>query len=458
MDYFRIQGGKRLAGRVKVDGSKNAALPLLAAVLLTDQTVTLHNVPALTDISNMISLLRELGVEVKGESGTVTLRSVDETQVHTRYEIVSTMRASISVLGPMLARRHRAVIAMPGGCAFGERPIDLHLRGMQSLGAKIELNAGDMSVTAPQLKGTTIFLGGPNGSTVLGTANVMCAATLAEGRTTIECAACEPEVVDLANMLIKMGAKIRGAGSPRIIIEGVKELGGAEYTVMPDRIVAGTYAVAAAVTNGDIIIDDFPFDCMLAVVDRFDQIGVVVDRLDHNQDPMHASVRVTSVRGLKPTQITTQPHPGFPTDLQAQFMTLLCFAQGNSVITEKIYAERFLHVAELTRMGANLQRFGPTVVVSGFTQLKGAPVMASDLRASASLVLAGLAAEGVTTISRIDYLDRGYHRLEATLNSLGASVERCTPNAIIETQSYAIAQMLEAKRAPSLNLTAAAMP
>ena len=280
MDYFRIQGGKRLAGRVKVDGSKNAALPLLAAVLLTDQTVTLHNVPALTDISNMISLLRELGVEVKGESGTVTLRSVDETQVHTRYEIVSTMRASISVLGPMLARRHRAVIAMPGGCAFGERPIDLHLRGMQSLGAKIELNAGDMSVTAPQLKGTTIFLGGPNGSTVLGTANVMCAATLAEGRTTIECAACEPEVVDLANMLIKMGAKIRGAGSPRIIIEGVKELGGAEYTVMPDRIVAGTYAVAAAVTNGDIIIDDFPFDCMLAVVDRFDQIGVVVDRLD----------------------------------------------------------------------------------------------------------------------------------------------------------------------------------
>ena len=457
MEYLRIQGGRRLAGRVRVDGSKNAALPLLAAALLTDQPITLHNVPALTDIKNMLSLLRELGVEVIGESGTVTLRSVDENQVHTRYEIVRSMRASINVLGPMLARRRRAVIAMPGGCAFGERPIDLHLRGMQALGASISLESGDMSVTAPQLKGATIFLGGPNGSTVLGTANVMCAATLAKGTTIIECAACEPEVVDLAHMLIKMGAKIRGAGSARIVIEGVESLGGAEYTVMPDRIVAGTYAVAAAVTNGDVIIDDFPIDCMLAVIDRFQHIGVIVEQLDPYQDTMHATVRVTSTRLLKPTQITTQPHPGFPTDLQAQFMTLLCFAHGNSVITEKIYAERFLHVAEFTRMGANLQRFGPTVVVSGGTQLKGAPVMASDLRASASLVLAGLAAEGVTTISQIEYLDRGYHRLESTLNALGASIERLTGEAIVETVAGSGAQMLESKsaRTPSPTLSLA---
>jgi UDP-N-acetylglucosamine 1-carboxyvinyltransferase len=433
MDFFRIQGGRRLAGRVAVEGSKNAALPLMAAALLTDRPVTLRNVPNLSDISNMVRLLKELGVDASGDHGTVTLTSMDENQVHARYDIVRTMRASICCLGPMLARRKRAVIAMPGGCAFGSRPVDLHLRGMQALGAKVELNGGDIVVSAQRLKGNTIFLGGPFGSTVLGTANVMSAATLAKGRTVIECAACEPEIVDLANLLNAMGAKISGAGSPRLIIEGVEELGSADHTVMPDRIVAGTYAVAAAITNGDVILDQFPYDSLLAAIDRLNEIGVHVERLDAGEDLTEGmttcSVRVTSERQLKPTTITTQPHPGFPTDLQAQFMTLLCLAQGNSIITEKIYPERFMHVAELSRMGAKLYRQGPTVMVIGGTPLRGAPVMASDLRASASMVLAGLAAEGETIVSRIYHLDRGYARMEESLNLLGAKIERFRPEA-----------------------------
>ncbi len=427
MDYFRIQGGRRLAGRVAIEGSKNAALPLMAASLLTDQTVTLRNVPALSDIQNMGRLLRSVGVEVEGDCGTIRMTSVDENQIHAHYDIVKTMRASICVLGPTLARRKRAVVAMPGGCAFGSRPVDLHLRGMQALGAKIELQGGDIVVTAPRLKGATIFLGGPFGSTVLGTANVMSAATLAEGRTIIESAACEPEVVDLANLLNAMGAKIRGAGSPRIVVDGVEELGGADHTVLPDRIVAGTYAVAAAITNGDVILEDFPYDSLLAAIDRFNEVGVHVERLDESEDMARCTVRVTSERLLRPTTITTQPHPGFPTDLQAQFMTLLCLAQGNSIITEKIYPERFMHVAELSRMGAKLYRQGPTVMVIGGTPLRGAPVMASDLRASASMVLAGLAAEGETIVSRIYHLDRGYARMEETLNLLGARIERFRP-------------------------------
>jgi UDP-N-acetylglucosamine 1-carboxyvinyltransferase len=427
MDYFRIQGGRRLAGRVAVEGSKNSALPLIAASLLTNETVTLRNVPALSDISNMLRLVKELGVDVQGEHGTVRLASADENQIHARYDIVRTMRASICVLGPMLARRKKAIVAMPGGCAFGSRPVDLHLRGMQALGAKIELQGGDIVVSAPRLKGNTIFLGGPFGSTVLGTANVMSAATLAEGRTTIECAACEPEIVDLANLLNAMGAKVRGAGSPRIVIDGVDELGGADHVVIPDRIVAGTYAVAAAITNGDVVLEDFPYDCLLAAIDRFNEIGVHVERLDESEDPMRCTVRVTSERRLRPTSITTQPHPGFPTDLQAQFMTLLCLAEGNSIITEKIYPERFMHVAELGRMGAKIYRQGPTVMVIGGTPLRGAPVMASDLRASASMVLAGLAADRETIVSRIYHLDRGYSRMEETLNLLGAKIERFRP-------------------------------
>jgi UDP-N-acetylglucosamine 1-carboxyvinyltransferase len=360
-----------------------------------------------------------------GDDDTITMHTADESCSEAPYDIVKTMRASICVLGPMLARRKRAVVSMPGGCAFGTRPIDLHLKGLAKLGAKIELEGGNVIASCDRLKGATVFLGGANGPTVLGTANVMSAATLAEGRTVIESAACEPEIVDLANMLNRMGARIRGAGSPRIIIDGVDALGGCEHRVMPDRIVAGTYAIAAAMTNGDVILDDFPYDSLLAAINHLEEVGVHVQKLDPAADEFRCSVRVTSDRVLRPTIITTQPHPGFPTDLQAQFMALLSIAEGNSIVTEKIYTERFLHVAELSRMGAQVYRQGSTAVISGVRRLHGAPVMASDLRASACLVLAGLAAEGETQISRVYHLDRGYSNMERVLTALGAQIERC---------------------------------
>jgi UDP-N-acetylglucosamine 1-carboxyvinyltransferase len=439
MDKFVIQGGRRLAGRVRVEGSKNAALPLMAASLLTDDQVTLTNVAELKDIKNLGDLLHTLGVRTEVGNDQVVMQTVDPNAIEAPYDIVRTMRASICVLGPMLARRRRAIVSMPGGCAFGDRPVDLHLRGLQALGARIELRNGYIQASAERLRGATVFLGGPFGSTVLGTANVMSAATLAQGRTVIECAACEPEIVDLANLLNAMGARIRGAGGPRIIVEGVNELQGTTHSVMPDRIVAGTYAIAAAITNGEVTLDDFPYDSLLAAIDRLAAIGVHVEKLDPGADDFRCSVRVTSDRDLRPTAITTQPHPGFATDLQAQFMALLCMARGNSVITEKIYPERFLHVAELVRMGAQVIRHGPTVVVSGGAPLVGAEVMASDLRASASLVLAGLAAEGETVINRVYHLDRGYQRMERVLQSLGARIERVNevrePVADVEVES-----------------------
>lgn len=424
MDAFQIQGGARLTGKVTIDGSKNACLPLMAAALLAEEPLTLRHVPRLSDISSMIKLLRELGCEVQGESGTITLRNVDLSKTHARYEIVSTMRASICALGPLLARRGEARVSMPGGCAFGPRPVDLHLRGLEALGARISLEGGDIIATADRLVGATIFLGGAYGSTVLGTANVMSAATLAEGTTIIESAACEPEIADLANMLNAMGANITGAGSPRIVIRGVEQLGGTDHTVMPDRIVAGTYAIAAAITNGDVTLDAFPYDSLLAVIDRLQEVGVNVTRLDPTEDARSCRVQVNCARNLNPVIFTTQPYPGFPTDLQAQMMALLTLANGNSIITEKIYPERFMHVAELTRMGAQLIRQGPTVVVQGVQKLFGAPVMASDLRGSACLILAGLVAKGETTVSRVYHLDRGYVTMEKTLRSLGAEIER----------------------------------
>ncbi|MSR29001.1 MAG: UDP-N-acetylglucosamine 1-carboxyvinyltransferase [Phycisphaerales bacterium] len=424
MDRFVITGGQRLSGRIRVEGAKNAALPLMATSLLTDEEVTLTNVASLRDIKSMRDLLEKLGVKSHIGDDRVVMQTVDPNAIEAPYDQVRVMRASICVLGPMLARRRKATVSMPGGCAFGDRPVDLHLRGLERLGAKIELRNGYITATADRLKGATVFLGGPFGSTVLGTANVMSAATLALGRTVIECAACEPEIVDLANLLSSMGAKIRGAGGPRIIIEGVEDLHGTSHRVMPDRIVAATYAIAAAITNGEIVIDDFPLDSLLAVVDRLALIGVHVHKVTPDADDACCTVRVTSERILRPTVITTQPHPGFPTDLQAQFMALLCNAVGNSVITEKIYPERFMHVAELSRMGAQLLRHGPTVVVSGGGRLVGAEVMASDLRASASLVLAGLAAEGETIVNRVYHLDRGYQRMEEVLRQLGAKIER----------------------------------
>jgi len=430
MDSFVIQGGRRLTGKVRVNGSKNAALPLMAAALLTDQPVVLRDVPDLADIRNMLRLLAELGCARVNEGderpGVVALHAADTSTSHARYEIVRTMRASICVLGPMLAKRGSARISMPGGCSIGDRPVDLHLRGLAALGAEITMNAGDIIARVPKggLRGSTIFLGGPFGSTVLGTANVMSAACLARGTTVIECAACEPEIVDLARLLTSMGAHISGAGSPRITIEGVEQLGGADHAVIPDRIEAGTFLMAAAITNGEIVLENCPVDALLAVIDRLSAVGITVAPVGGAGDPLRTTVRVTCGRVLRPIEVTTQPHPGFPTDLQAQLMAMLTLADGNSVVTERIFPERFLHVAELSRMGASLFRQGPTVVISGVRRLVGAPVMASDLRASAGLVLAGMAAEGTTIVNRVYHLDRGYEKLEDRLCALGASIER----------------------------------
>tara|TARA_R110000737_G_scaffold2923_18_gene10119 strand:+ start:258450 stop:259781 length:1332 start_codon:yes stop_codon:yes gene_type:complete len=430
MDVFVIEGGRQLNGSIRINGSKNAALPLMAASLLTDEPLILRDVPNLSDIRNMTRLLTELGVQSDLESSehgqTITHRVTDPTQSHARYEIVRTMRASISTLGPLVAKRGSARVSLPGGCAIGQRPVDLHLRGLEALGAKITLEGGDIEATAPngRLIGAPVFLGGPFGSTVLGTANIMSAATLAEGTTIIESAACEPEIVDLANMLNAMGAKITGAGSPRIIVVGVEALGGTTHRVMPDRIEAGTYMCAAAVTGSELTLENCPLDAMMSAVDTLGHMGVHVDAVGSDADPMRRSCVISRASEINPVQITTQPHPGFPTDLQAQFMALLCLSNGNSVITEKIFPERFLHVAELCRMGAQIHRQGATAVVTGVKELTGAPVMASDLRASAGLVIAALAAKGTTVINRVYHIDRGYEHLESKLAGVGASIRR----------------------------------
>ena len=416
----------------------------MAAALLTDEPVVMTGAPRLADIRSMGRVLEELGCDVafahpkndadpttRGIEQAITLHTVDESTRHARYDIVRTMRASVCVLGPLLARRGEARVAMPGGCAIGERPIDLHLRGLQALGATMSMDSGDIVLTAPKdntgnrrLRGASIFLGGPFGSTVLGTANVMSAATLATGRTIIESAACEPEIVDLAAMLNAMGARITGAGSPRITIEGVDSLHGVTHEVMPDRIEAGTLIMAAAITGGKLRLSNCPLDSMAALLDRLHEMGVAVTPIGQQVDPLRTECEVSAPERLRPVMVTTQPHPGFPTDLQAQTLALLTLADGHSVVTEKIFPERFLHVAELTRMGAKVFRQGPTAIISGVDRLVGAPVMASDLRASASLVLAGLAAQGETTILRVYHLDRGYERLELALNAVGAQIER----------------------------------
>ncbi len=442
MDSFVIEGGAPLNGQLRINGSKNAALPLLAAAMLTDDRVVLRDCPDLSDIRNMLVLLNEMGVDRLNarpagiseqdapDPNTIELIADPHGPTHARYDIVRTMRAGICVLGPTLARRGTARVSLPGGCAIGDRPIDLHLRGLQALGASIDLQDGDVIATAPRdargrprLRGAKLFLGGPNGSTVLGTANVMSAATLALGTTVIEGAACEPEVVDLARMLTDMGAHISGAGSPRITIEGVERLQGCDYTVMPDRIEAGTFIAMAAATRGRLELTNCPLDALMAFQAVLSDAGIELGVLDAT-DPLRAHCVIDQRDRPRSAIVTTQPHPGFATDLQAQTMALLATAEGNSIITERIFPERFLHVAELTRMGAQLFRSGATVVVSGIEQLRGAPVMASDLRASAGLVIAGLAARGTTHVSRVYHLDRGYERLEERLAPLGARIER----------------------------------
>ena len=419
MDILRIEGRVRLCGAVRINGSKNSSLPIMAAAILTAGKSILKSVPHLSDISVFGELLGQLGCKVsENANGDLCIDSTVIDNPVGGYEIVRRMRASICILGALLARCGRAEVSMPGGCAIGDRPVDIHLRGLRELGAQIHLENGYIVAEAPQgLTGKDIFLGGPFGSTVLGTANVLMAATVAKGKTIIESAACEPEITDLANCLNKMGAKITGIGSPRLIIEGVKELQPAEFEVIPDRIEAGTFMVAAAITAGELKISNCRLDDMMAVVDRLRNIGVTVDAAKDGC--------VVARNGpIKPTDITTQPYPGFPTDLQAQFMALLSLGQGNSVVIEKVFPDRFMHVAELNRMAANLRKEGPAVIIAGVEKLIAAPVMASDLRASAALVLAGLAAEGTTVVNRVYHIDRGYEKIEEKLNPVGAKITR----------------------------------
>jgi len=418
MDKFIIKGGNRLKGRISISGAKNAALPIMAAALLGEGPSVVSGVPDLADIRAMSDLLGDLGASVTGDAeGKLRINIEDESRSHAQYDRVRKMRASICVLGPLLAKRRKARVAMPGGCAIGARPVDLHLRGLKALGADIELDGGDIVATTKKLKGGSIFLGGAFGSTVLGTANVMMAATLAQGQTVIESAACEPEVADLADFLNAMGARVSGAGTPRIVIDGVDQLRGAHHRIIPDRIEAGTFIFAAAITNGEVVLDNCRLDHLMAVVDKLREVGVTVES-------SNGGVEVYSSRHLEPTEVTTQPYPGFPTDLQAQLVALLCLADGNSVITEKIFPDRFMHVAELLRMGANIRKEGPTIIVTGVKKLIGAPVMASDLRASAALVLAGLIAKGQTAVSRVYHIDRGYEQIEVRLGALGADIAR----------------------------------
>jgi len=418
VDHFEINGGNRLRGAVTIGGAKNAALPIMAASILCEGETILHNVPDLQDVRQLLVLLNRLGVKSEREAGgALHLRVEDEMNCHAPYELVSKMRASICVLGPLLAKRRRAQVSMPGGCAIGDRPVNLHIQGMEALGADSELVNGDILLKAKKLQGAEMFLGGPFGSTVTGTANVLMAATLAEGRTVIESAACEPEVSDLAEFLNACGAQITGHGTPRVTVDGVASLSGTEHTVIPDRIEAGTFMIAAAITNGELELTNCRLEHLLAVVDRLRRVGVNIERGEKG-------VTVASSRRLEPVDVTTQAYPGFPTDLQAQTMALLCLADGNSVITEKIFPDRFLHVAELNRMGAHLRKEGPTVIVQGVKKLVGAPVMASDLRASAALVLAGLIAKGTTRVHRVYHIDRGYERIEEKLASVGAEVRR----------------------------------
>jgi UDP-N-acetylglucosamine 1-carboxyvinyltransferase len=389
----------------------------MAATILAAGKSIIKAVPHLSDITVCSELLAQLGCKVNREqNGDVSIDAMVVDNPVGEYDIVRKMRASICILGPLVARCGRAEVSMPGGCAIGYRPVNLHLKGLQELGANVYLRNGYVVVEAPKgLVGKEIFLGGPFGSTVLGTANVLMAATLAKGRTVIESAACEPEVTDLANCLNKMGAKV--SGSPRLVVDGVKQLRPVEYEVIPDRIEAGTFMVAAAITAGRLQLNNCRLNDLMAVVDRLRDVGVMVE-------PQNDSCIVVGNRPLRPTEITTQPYPGFPTDLQAQFMALLSLAQGNSIIIEKIFPDRFMHVAELSRMAADLRKEGSAVIIAGVKNLIAAPVMASDLRASAALVLAGLAAEGTTIVNRVYHIDRGYERIEERLNPVGAKIIR----------------------------------
>ncbi|QXM24162.1 UDP-N-acetylglucosamine 1-carboxyvinyltransferase [Elioraea tepida] len=417
MDRIRIRGGRPLEGRIRISGAKNAALPLLAAGLLTNERLVLSNVPALADIATMASLLRTLGVAVEpiGNDGRTLSIGGRITSSEAPYDIVRKMRASVLVLGPLLARTGLARVSLPGGCAIGTRPIDLHLKGLEQLGAEINLEGGYVTATAPRgLKGATIIF--PFVS-VGATENLLMAATLAEGTTVLVNAAREPEIGDLAACLTAMGARIEGVGTDRLTIHGVARLGGATHRIIPDRIETGTYACAAAITGGSVLLEDARLEHLGAVVRTLREAGVEVTEVE-------GGLAVRRLNGLHGADAMTEPYPGFPTDMQAQFMALMSVAEGASMVTETIFENRFMHVPELARMGARIVVHGASAIVRGVPALSGAPVMATDLRASVSLVIAGLAARGETVVHRVYHLDRGYERIEEKLAACGAVIER----------------------------------
>jgi UDP-N-acetylglucosamine 1-carboxyvinyltransferase len=424
VDRFEIEGGVPLRGEVTVGGAKNSVLPMLAATILADGPCAIEGTPDLKDLDTMLRILRELGVEAERDAGgTIHTEVVDPGRVRAPYELVKTMRASICVLGPLLGRRKRAEVSFPGGCVIGPRPIDLHIAGLENLGADLRVEGGYILADGRRMGGAEIYLGGAYGPTVTGTANVLMAAVLTPGTTVLEHAACEPEVSDLARFLVKMGARIEGIGSPHLVVEGVERLTGARHRIIADRIEAGTFMTAAAITHGDVVLRGADASHLTAAIATLARMGVDVERRPDR------SIRVRALDRIRPTDVVTLPHPGFPTDLQAQFMATLCVAKGNSFVTEKIYPERFIHVAELTRMRARIRKEGPTAIVEGVDYLSGAPVMASDLRASAALVVAGLAAHGTTTVERVYHIDRGYERIEEKLQSLGARIRRLSDRA-----------------------------
>lgn len=414
MDKLLITGGHRLNGEISISGAKNAALPILCAGLLTAGDVALSNVPALQDVATMLKLLKQMGLQVRDENGVVTLSGAHIDKLEAPYDMVKTMRASILVLGPLLARFGEAKVSLPGGCAIGSRPVDQHIKGLQAMGAEITIEAGYIHAKAKRLRGARIVT---DMITVTGTENLLMAATLADGETILENAAREPEVTDLANLLVAMGANITGIGSDRLVIQGVAQLHGAQHTVIADRIETATFLCAVAATGGDITLKQTRSDILDVALDKLREAGVI---LTSGPDWIRAQMSGRP----KSVSFRTTEYPGFPTDMQAQFMALDCIANGTARVTETIFENRFMHVQEMNRLGAHIEIDGHTAIVSGVEKLVGAPVMATDLRASASLVIAGLAAQGETLIDRIYHLDRGYDRMEVKLSAVGAHIQR----------------------------------
>ncbi len=414
MDKLRVTGGRRLSGEIAISGAKNAALPILCAGLLTADSLDLSNVPNLHDVTTMLKLLRQMGLQAEQDGARVVMNGRGVDHLEAPYDLVKTMRASILVLGPLVARFGEAKVSLPGGCGIGSRPVDQHIKGLQAMGAEIAIEAGYIHAKAKKLKGTRIVT---DMITVTGTENLLMAAALAEGETVLENAAREPEVTDLANLLVKMGAKIEGIGSDRLVVQGVSALHGAAHSVIADRIETGTFLCAVAATGGDVVLRNTQSGLLDAALDKLREAGAI---LTAGED----WIRVQMAARPKAVSFRTTEYPGFPTDLQAQFMALNCLADGSARVTETIFENRFMHVQELNRLGASIDIDGHTALVRGVEKLVGAPVMATDLRASASLIIAGLAAEGETVVDRIYHLDRGYDRIEAKLSAVGADIER----------------------------------